>query len=89
MRIANVQSEAPRHLASISRIESLPEDGPHDYVYDPTAGYGVDVYVFDTGIYREHPSFENRVTLGMDFTEEGAGDDNGHGKITKKKKKII
>lgn len=55
------------------------ETGPHDYVYDPSGGYGVDVYVFDTGIYRYHPSFGNRVKVGMDFTGEGMNDDNGHG----------
>lgn len=83
VRISSVQSDSPRHLARLSRIEKLSDAGPHDYVYDPSAGHGVDVYVFDTGIYREHPSFENRVSLGLDFTGEGPGDGNGHGKDNK------
>lgn len=56
------------------------QSGPHDYVYDPSGGYGIDAYVFDTGIYRTHPSLGNRVKIGMDFTGEGLGDENGHGK---------
>lgn len=79
MRISNVQSDSPRHLARVSRNEKLRINGPHDYLYDRSAGSGVDVYVFDTGIYKEHPSFENRTQFGIDFTGEGAGDRNGHG----------
>lgn len=39
----------------------------------------VNVYVIDTGVYKYHPEFENRVILQKDFTGEGEGDDNGHG----------
>lgn len=79
VKITNVQAEAPRHLARLSRNEKLREEGPYDYLYDPSAGHGVDVFIFDTGIYRSHPSFENRVEFGIDLTGEGPGDINGHG----------
>lgn len=74
-----VQSPAPRHLARISQAEKLKAKGPHDYVYDPSGGNGVDVYVFDTGINRHHKSLGNRASFGIDFTGEGPGDANGHG----------
>lgn len=57
------------------------ETAPHDYVYDPSGGSGVDVYVLDSGIHRLHPSFGKRVKTGKDFTGEGLGDYNGHGNI--------
>lgn len=75
-----MQSPAPRHLARISQSNALAENSPYDYVYDPSAGKGIDVYVFDTGIQRKISGFENRVRLGMDYTGEGSGDYNGHGK---------
>lgn len=82
-RIVDVQSNSPRHLARLSRQERLMESNSHDYVFDPTGGNGVDVYVFDSGISKSHPSFDNRVMPGMDFTGEGFGDQNGHGKKRK------
>lgn len=80
LHVAAVQTDAPRHLARLSQIDKLKSVGPHDYVYDPSAGNGVDVYVFDTGIRRDHPDLENRAFFGMDYTGEGSGDKNGHGK---------
>lgn len=74
-----MQSDAPRHLSRLSQKEKLKSWGPYDYVYDPSGGAGIDVYVFDTGIEKEHPQFEGRVVQGLDFTGEGAGDQNGHG----------
>lgn len=79
MKIAAVQSNAPRHLARISQADPLKEGGPYDYVYDPSGGAGVDVYVFDTGIKRDHPSLEDRASFGIDFTGQGSGDQHGHG----------
>lgn len=39
----------------------------------------MDVYVFDTGIKRDHPSLEDRASFGIDFTGQGSGDQHGHG----------
>ncbi|VVT54634.1 uncharacterized protein SAPINGB_P004174 [Magnusiomyces paraingens] len=39
----------------------------------------VDVYVVDTGVRKDHPQLEGRVTFQKDFTGEGIGDTNGHG----------
>lgn len=79
VRILNVQSPAPRHLARLSQIEPLRATGPYDYVYDPSAGNGVDVYIFDTGIDISQPEFGGRASAGTDFTGEGYQDENGHG----------
>lgn len=68
----------------MSQLQSLSENGPHDYVFDPSGGHGVDVYVFDTGIDREHPALENRALFGIDFTGDGKGDHNGHGKYNRR-----
>lgn len=79
-RIYDVQSYAPRHLARLSQASPLDAEGPHDYVYDPSGGLGVDVYVLDTGIARsDQEEFGNRVSFGGDFTGDGNGDNNGHG----------
>jgi subtilase-type proteinase RRT12 len=80
IQLSAVQSSAPRHLARLSQQNALTAQNSYDYVYDPSAGKGIDVYVFDSGIQRRNPAFENRVRFGMDFTGEGSGDDNGHGK---------
>lgn len=79
VRILNVQSSAPRHLARLSQIEPLKQTGPYDYVYDPSGGEGVDVYIFDTGIEPSLPEFGGRVLPGADYTGEGHQDENGHG----------
>lgn len=52
MRISNVQSDSPRHLARVSRNEKLRINGPHDYLYDRSAGSGVDVYVLTRAYIR-------------------------------------
>lgn len=44
----------------------------------------VDVYVVDTGVRKDHPQLEGRVTFQKDFTGEGIGDTNGHGRFLKK-----
>lgn len=49
-----------------------------DYLYTYT-GQGVNVYIVDTGIRTTHSDFGTRATHGMDYTGEGAGDENGHG----------
>jgi subtilase-type proteinase RRT12 len=79
VRILDVQTYAPRHLARLSQTERLKSQGPYDYVYDPSGGFGIDVYVFDTGIDVSQEEFEGRAQTGVDFTGEGLGDENGHG----------
>ncbi|KAK7204816.1 peptidase S8/S53 domain-containing protein [Myxozyma melibiosi] len=73
------QTGAPRHLARVSQTGPLSSTSNLTYSYDSTAGTGVDAYVLDTGIYKEHPDFGGRAVVGSDFTGEGAGDENGHG----------
>ncbi len=45
------------------------------------SGAGVTVAVLDTGINREHPAFNSMIDRieEEDFTDEGNGDENGHG----------
>ncbi|CAN6608041.1 alkaline extracellular protease [Trichomonascus vanleenenianus] len=78
VNIFDVQFPAPRHLARLSQPHSLGQP-PFDYVYDHSAGEGVDVYIFDTGIGEDMEEFGDRVMDGRDFTGEGHGDHNGHG----------
>lgn len=78
-KIYDVQSYSPRHLARLSQTGRLNPEGPYDYVYDPSGGAGIDVYLLDTGVERDTLEFDNRVTFGMDFTGDGEGDRNGHG----------
>ncbi|EDO18786.1 hypothetical protein Kpol_1028p61 [Vanderwaltozyma polyspora DSM 70294] len=84
----NVQYGAPRHLGRISSRGQLPFDIRnenefkefiHYYYEDQFKGSNIAAYILDTGIYAEHPDFENRVIVGADMTGEGPGDSNGHG----------
>lgn len=79
VKIFDVQANAPRHLARISQLEPLAAEGPYDYVYDPSGGKGVDVYLLDSGINPTMSEFGNRISHGVDLTEEGFEDENGHG----------
>lgn len=82
-----VQLNAPRHLARISRKSQLPTDtgiisdtDGYNYYYDSqNTGTNVSVYVIDSGIYKDHPEFEGRAKFGIDATGEGPGDQIGHG----------
>lgn len=83
-----VQDEAPRHLARLSRRASLPyefddelkyEESFNYYYYKWHKGKNVNAYIIDTGIYKEHIDFCGRAIFGQDFTGEGPGDGNGHG----------
>jgi len=50
------------------------------YSYYASAGYGVDVYVIDTGVYLNHGEFEGRAIWGKSFIPEESNNDlNGHG----------
>jgi subtilase-type proteinase RRT12 len=74
------QFMAPRHLARISRHDKLPSKKSVNYYYhSKLSGKGVNAYIIDTGIFKEHPDLEGRAIHGADFTTEGPGDLNGHG----------
>jgi len=54
--------------------------GAHQYTYPDAAGQGVDVYILDTGLNPNHPSFGGRAKMAKNFVrEEGPTDGNGHG----------
>lgn len=73
------QQDAPRHLWRVSQRQGLNDENSSTYYYTTKGEENIDVYVIDTGIYSEHPDFEGRVQQGIDFTQEGFGDTNGHG----------
>ncbi|RCK66250.1 Subtilase-type proteinase RRT12 [Candida viswanathii] len=74
------QEDTPRHLARISRRKRMKPNKQYPYMYDSEyLGQGVNAYVIDSGIEVNHPEFEGRATAGHDFTNEGSGDNNGHG----------
>jgi serine protease len=51
-----------------------------DYYYDATYnGNGVTAYVLDTGIYIGHSNFGGRASIGANFVDSVATDQNGHG----------
>jgi subtilisin family serine protease len=50
------------------------------YNYDANCiGYGVDVYVIDTGIEVSHSDFNGRAQWGVDYVDNADTDLNGHG----------
>lgn len=88
LRFTKQQRGAPRHLSRLSRRSQLPYElddgeGPSksfNYYYDKRhRGEGVNAYIIDTGIYKEHEDFQGRAVFGLDLTGEGPGDGNGHG----------
>jgi hypothetical protein len=38
------------------------DNGSKDYIYDNSAGFGVYVYVIDTGVYINHSEFDRRAS---------------------------
>ena len=74
------QMFAPRHLARLSRRKRLLPIRKYPYVYNNDfAGKKVNAYVIDSGVYIGHPEFQGRARTGRDFSNEGEGDNNGHG----------
>lgn len=73
------QQNAPTHLARLSQASGFLKP-KRSYFYEGNArGSDVNVYIIDSGIQIKHPEFQSRALAGMDFTDEGSGDTNGHG----------
>ncbi|KAJ2918792.1 hypothetical protein MD484_g1579, partial [Candolleomyces efflorescens] len=68
------QSDAPWGLARLSSKTKLADQDASQlnfsYIYDSSAGSGVDIYIIDTGVNIEHNDFGGRARKT---------DDNGHG----------
>jgi subtilisin family serine protease len=87
-QVAAVEVDAPVHAAEtqpgapwgLDRIDQ--RDLPLSTTYTaPSQGAGVDVYVVDTGVRRDHVDFDGRVATGWSAIADGrgTGDCNGHG----------
>ncbi|CAG8814423.1 26236_t:CDS:2, partial [Racocetra persica] len=64
----------------LDRIDQRSRPLSKTYSYPEPAGYGVDVYVVDTGIDIDHPEFEGRASWGITTTKRNMDkDENGHG----------
>ncbi|QRW12693.1 subtilisin-like protease 8 [Ceratobasidium sp. AG-Ba] len=80
-----VQSDAPWGLQRISQSTTLSNISNvtalnYTYIYDSKAGEGIDIYIFDTGVYAEHEEFAGRVTRSPMFSKTiTPGDFDGHG----------
>ncbi|KIL60985.1 hypothetical protein M378DRAFT_26290 [Amanita muscaria Koide BX008] len=78
-----VQKTATWGLQRISQPEPLNRKDDRSlnftYMYDDSAGAGVDIYVLDTGIYIQHDSFQGRAKWGATFGGYPDADGNGHG----------
>lgn len=75
--VANIN--AVKKQIVITLIESQPliqADKVHQIGFD---GTGITVAVIDTGVDEEHYALADVVTSQQDFTDEGIGDNNGHG----------
>ncbi|KAI2603271.1 peptidase S8/S53 domain-containing protein [Hypoxylon fragiforme] len=80
--LANFTTQADAKWA-LSRVSSRVVNTT-DYTYDDSGGQGVCVWMFDTGIWVDHPDFEGRAVFGQDFSHDGGinNDLNGHGTWT-------
>ncbi|KAJ1306150.1 hypothetical protein OPQ81_010861 [Rhizoctonia solani] len=80
-----VQRDATWGLRRITQKETLPKGSSsvalnYTYSYDSSAGEGVDIYIFDTGVYIEHEEFGGRATHAPVFVPNSEpGDKFGHG----------
>jgi cerevisin len=72
------QIGAPWGLRRLSSETPTVPSAP--YRYPETAGYGIDVYIIDTGIYTNHTEFQGRARFGANFSDDVANEDgHGHG----------
>ncbi|KAM6496331.1 serine protease [Amanita muscaria] len=78
-----VQTNAPWGLQRMCQANPLRETDPnaltYSYLYDSSAGKGVDIYILDTGIYTGHSSFQGRARWGATFGDYPDTDVIGHG----------
>ncbi|CAE6493473.1 unnamed protein product [Rhizoctonia solani] len=80
-----VQNDATWGLQRISQKGTLPQSSSatalnYTYHYDSSGGEGVDIYIFDTGVYVEHEEFGGRATHAPVFIDNSTpGDRYGHG----------
>ncbi|KAK6362209.1 hypothetical protein TWF730_005905 [Orbilia blumenaviensis] len=81
------QSGAPWNLQRISESNRIPPGTGggtslgFNYIYDGTAGTGVDVYMIDSGI-NQHAEFGNRARMIFSAFGQNYADDHGHGTHT-------
>jgi cerevisin len=74
------EKQSPWGLARVSHRESLTFGTYNKYIYATDPGYGVDVYVIDTGTNIEHVDFEGRAHWGKTIPSgDEDKDGNGHG----------
>ncbi|KAG6825239.1 hypothetical protein H0H92_004321 [Tricholoma furcatifolium] len=84
--IIRTQNPTTWNLARLNTIISLRGGArnnwsKYSYTYDESDGAGVDIYILDTGVFVDHPSFEGRARRGPTFIRSGHPFDNinGHG----------
>lgn len=77
----SLQENAAAHLVRLSQESPIAEDQEMNYYYSSNyQGRGVTVYIIDTGVFVNHPQFENRATLGPNFSTDFRNIDYiGHG----------
>ncbi|KAF8933352.1 hypothetical protein BGZ47_010898 [Haplosporangium gracile] len=64
----------------LSRISHRHRDIQGDYSYMSSAGENVDVYIIDSGVYKDHSDFGGRATTIANFVNNETEDDTcGHG----------
>jgi subtilisin family serine protease len=67
-------------LSRTSHKSNMPDGLNDDYYYNNQyAGKGVTVYVIDTGIRITHTDFGGRAAYGVNYADNVATDQNGHG----------
>ncbi|WEW60399.1 hypothetical protein PRK78_005884 [Emydomyces testavorans] len=55
------------------------QSGSKELIYQKSAGEGIMIYHFDTGVDISHPEFENRATWGFNSVDDKNYDNDGHG----------
>lgn len=77
------QTDAPWGLQRISQLRGVNSTDyralNYTYVYDSSAGQGVDIYIIDSGINIDHEDFEGRARWGTTFSGFSQQDEYGHG----------
>lgn len=66
-------------LGRICSRHTTSADAQGNYVFDSSAGHGVNVYVLDTGININHEDFGGRAVWGYNIADSNNVDGQGHG----------